>query len=329
MAKAAVDRHGEVMGRPQNNRAGRQEARRCSRFSPRGTPGGTTGGVGPSSGGVAALMGGSMGSGGVVGQGGTFATGGSGFGGSEGSATGGAPENGTGGGAMGMSGVSGVGGAATGGAVRGCSNITGAFVCNDFESPAASWGPKDRGQGSIDRDTSQVRQGSFALHAYSAASADYALQVVSLPSRVTSGELYVRTFFFLPSSLNINDWLVALELKSCATCSEKISFDLAPGDIAMLSRSGVPSVKGAPASLPRNRWFCVELAVTLSSTGSVRLLVDGSTVASMPSVNTLLSGAVPAGIAAFRLGFITGPNQGPVELWADALVASPQAIGCN
>ena len=81
------------------------------------------------------------------------------------------------------------------------------------------------------------------------------------------------------------------------------------------------------ALIPRDRWFCVQLAVDLSDTsGRAEISVDGVLVASLDDVRT----APAAGFSTFGTGALfTDPTQPEVEFFADEVAYGTSPLPCD
>ena len=79
--------------------------------------------------------------------------------------------------------------------------------------------------------------------------------------------------------------------------------------------------------IPRDRWVCVQLAITVDpSVGVVKLSLDGSN--HMTASTDTLVGVDGYSAVDFGVHYAT-PAQGPVVLWVDDVVIDTVPVGCN
>lgn len=199
----------------------------------------------------------------------------------------------------------------------------------DFDEALPNWRLSlvEEGAGSLERDIRLSRGGPGALKVSKGPSTGFAYAEVSLPEPVTSGALFMRAFVFVPNSLRVQDWFVAMEMKGVEGVEDKFSFDILEADFGLdLSDAGLLL---ASKPFARDQWVCVEMGLQLSaSDGWMRLWIDQALTLDRSGVNTLIPGFEP-GVERFRLGSITGPLQGELLLWFDDWAISRNRIGCN
>jgi len=198
----------------------------------------------------------------------------------------------------------------------------------DFEALSATWTGKFIGSDAVaERDKGRQHDGDASLKCSKGAATGLRYVEVALAKALTTGEIYSRVFLYAPSSWNVESWLVPMEMKGTTTHDNKFSFDLLLTGYGTNLSGERPSTT-PNATLPRDKWVCIELALGLSATkGWSRLYVDGKLADERSNVNTLLRDSDP-GIKRFRVGLIPAPTQGSAEMWFDDWSIATTRIGC-
>lgn len=151
----------------------------------------------------------------------------------------------------------------------------------------------------------------------------------TLVSPVLLGPLHIGARVFVASGPPQLGYVVLVQATS-PSFSQKVSFDLTAEDRAQVANDlAGDSMAGQPATVPRGRWICVELAIaadTVGGLGNVDLRIDGTSV---------LSGwqndpTAPAeGFGAIQLAAISAPgNVDPLTVVFDNWVVRQGPIGC-
>jgi len=206
-------------------------------------------------------------------------------------------------------------------------NITLPYL-QDFEALSTAWSGKIIGTDAVvERDKSRPHGGDASLKCSKGVATGLRYLEVALAKALTTGEVYSRVFLYAPSSWSVESWLIPMEMKGTTTHDNKFSFDLSLTGYGT-NLSGVGSSTTANATLPRDKWVCVELALSLSATkGWPRLYVDGKLADEHLNVHTLLSDSDP-GIERFRVGLNPAATQGIAEIWFDDWAIATARIGC-
>lgn len=203
-----------------------------------------------------------------------------------------------------------------------CTARKDALACWDYDRPDAPL-PGSAGGTTAVRDTTMFVAGSASMRLTADGRRSGVIASdASLAAAVTSGSLYLRAFFRLPASIVIRDWVVLLEAKSG---SSGVSLQLSPDDTMSLHASSATAVGGL-AKVPRDRWFCVELAIDVDPTaGRARLSVDGTMILQHTGIDTQFG----RGLNFVRGGLVLGPQNTLFELSVDEFLVSRTPIGCQ
>ncbi len=216
--------------------------------------------------------------------------------------------------------------------------LAGGLLCETFETPASVVDPTLSSGAGAERVTTVVFAGNHSLRATvpnmmgQGGGAAYITR--TLGSRRSEGPLFVRAFMFLPAeSETRRDWLVMLKLFAAddSSSASKISFDLIDRDALQLAVNPAKQFPGsATNAIPRNRWFCVELAVFLGAAGSpssaVQLYIDDALQLSVPQGTATVG---PLGVNAIQFGLDVAGARGTSEVFIDNVAAATERIGCQ
>jgi hypothetical protein len=198
--------------------------------------------------------------------------------------------------------------------------------CWDFDDPAGPL-PRNDLEGTAVRNTTRAAAGPGSVDFTTFERAGQVSTIAAqkgFQTRFTTGGLYLRGFFFVPSTTvaALRDWAVLMELSGGG---DKVSFDVHSWGFALHStRQGFVAGQGA---FPQDRWVCVELHVTLDRPRpAARLLFDGQMVLETPPSNALLFNT---GADFFRGGIVSGPANPEVRVSLDEyLVTTAGPVGC-
>ena len=196
------------------------------------------------------------------------------------------------------------------------------LVCLDFEdsSLAVPTLTLMTATGTSEYDATSSGGGQQSLRISVAAEANYVVEVQAA-APVTTGQLYLRGLFRLPNAVEPGSYVVLMEALD-AQAAAKVSFDWRPADFG-LNASGQTSY--AMQALPREAWFCAELAIDVAATsGAARLSLDGAQSVELTMANTLLG----TGLSRFRVGINGGVGNPALQVNVDDFVVRTTAIGC-
>jgi hypothetical protein len=205
-------------------------------------------------------------------------------------------------------------------------NHSTAIFCDGFEDGMTPWTYTTITFGTAGATTTRAWGGTHALEAHSDNSANikYARWGKILASPITTGEIYVRQYMWLPSSVTIDGQASLLVTGNGQSPFPSTFFMLEP---SMLTISTDVAPYNFPDTLPRDRWVCMEMQIHIDpSAGFVRVTFDGGSAIQTPLTDTDVAGGytnVDAGI------HYANEVQSPGSLWIDDIVLDTSPIGCN
>lgn len=225
-------------------------------------------------------------------------------------------------------GSAGDGAAADSGVSPLCPERAGVLFCDGFEDPDfARWSYPVVSNGTLARSTTRVHSGTTALRATTGAAgtgnaARYATKVLA---GQTSGEIWVRYYYYLPSSTVVN-----------SSFSAGVASDISPPYdgfflVVRATRVDIGGMGGpytGTMAFPRDKWTCVELHTKVdASQGYFEAYLD-TTLA----VRSTLTNTVPAGgyvTAEVGIHYASDGSQGPVEVYVDDVMVANTRIACD
>lgn len=197
----------------------------------------------------------------------------------------------------------------------------GAILCEDFEDPTyPQWVDH---LGTIGPDLGVVHGNARSMRADNTAADLAAALSTTAFDGFTSGELYLRAWFFIPSSLAITKY-------NLLDADGDVS---ATGPVFLVDQSElrvyVPSASTTIVTgrlAPRDQWFCIQLHVTAGVAGAVELALNETGIATMSGIDTIPTG----GYRTLGIGMLFMPkDQAAGTIYFDDLVASRDPVGCN
>jgi hypothetical protein len=202
----------------------------------------------------------------------------------------------------------------------------GVSLCDGFDDGAVapSWQPLHAGGGSTTLSPTAYR-GTGALRATVGPGGRAQVWRPLVPA-IGAGSIQVRALFLVPSGPQVVKSLVLLELAT-PSVTEKFSFDVGPEDAGrIVTTIATPlGVTGSPATVPRARWFCAELSVTMADPGLAVVRIDGAETALITSRNTTPTVA----FSQVGVGVISSSdNTGDAEVLVDEVIAGTAPLGC-
>jgi hypothetical protein len=216
--------------------------------------------------------------------------------------------------------------AVDGGPINLCPERSDALFCDGFEGTFAPWAYTVIVNGTAAPTTARYHSGGKSLHATTGpakanTAARYGARVFA---HQKSGEIWLRYYYYLPSSSVVKP---AFSTGVVAE-GEPPYFGFALLVLPARVDIGVGSTMyHGTQTLPRDKWTCIELHVQIdASIGIFEAYLDGTLAVRSPGTNTL-----PAmGYTTVDIGVhYTDPAQGPVEIYADDVVAGNTRVGCN
>jgi hypothetical protein len=210
-----------------------------------------------------------------------------------------------------------------------CQAYEGALVCSGFERPDLSeWSDVIVvNQASVAQTDARAHEGEGALHAASRGDESAGVVAAEFPA-VTSGEVYLRAYVFVPAE-PITETMNLFFLGDYATPDPfaGTDFNIERDALSIYSPGNAPDRVTSATLFPRDRWVCFELAMTLSKdAGAVRVSLDGALGLEQTGMNTLPDG----GVHLLRAGVDWSSLQtAPFDVYIDDLVVDTAPIGCG
>jgi hypothetical protein len=204
-----------------------------------------------------------------------------------------------------------------------------ALFCDGFETATLTgWSGYSLGSGTAMQTTAMAYRGVGSLRAdTTAAGGTAAVHWNGLAGR-TTGDIYVRGFFYFPSGYTF--YQVGVMLLLPRTPADNVAMMIGGGGgFGGWSGAGMQYVPGSSTVMaPRDRWVCLEMHVTLSATttGGLEMFMDGMPVGSASGFAT-----TPAdGQQEVHVGFPhTDVMQEPATVYVDEVVVDTNRIGCD
>ena len=214
-----------------------------------------------------------------------------------------------------------------GGPTNFCPDGSAALFCDGFEDPTFSrWSFKVLSNGTLTRSTTRSRTGAGSLRATTGAAsagtaARYATEVLA---RQMSGEIWLRYYYYLPSSTLVNTFFSAGVVSEISPPYDGFALIVHATrvDIAALGITYTGTLQ-----FPRDRWTCVELHVQIDPTAGIyEAYLDG-----MLAVRSSPTDTLPAdGYTSAEVGVhYADVAQGPLDVYVDDVVVANTRIACD
>jgi hypothetical protein len=207
----------------------------------------------------------------------------------------------------------------------------GVLLCDGFESGkiGSPWSIHTQ-LGNVSVDSSRAYRGQYSLHAQNnAIGANVYTQATVGESSAFPSDVFSRAFVYVPSGF---DGSPAALFVAGQTASPYLSLglQLEGGSFGTFNATLTPNVNRSVSSpaMPTDRWVCIEWETKISSSGFMKIWVDGTEVtalegtqstSSSPSVSELTFGVATQSTGAL-------PAR---ELWLDEIAVDSQRIGCS
>lgn len=204
-----------------------------------------------------------------------------------------------------------------------------AVLCDSFESgaPLAAWS-KNQNRGSVTVETTRAYRGTRSLHAHhDALTAGQEAQGLLFIQSFPQPDVWVRAFVYVPSGFPTATVSLVGGQQS-TTPYQGAYLNLANGVfVGYNDLSGSAVLRTTTTAIPTNRWVCVEWALRIGATGSMRASIDGTAIAELtPTQST--SATPPIGTLFVGLNAPIGGAVAARDLWLDEIVIDNKAIGC-
>lgn len=198
----------------------------------------------------------------------------------------------------------------------------GALHCDGFEGDTefALW-TENRG---ASHSTERAYRGTASAHA-SVGTSGRAYLFEQFPP-ITSGEIYVRTYAYVPSSADLTA-ITFITLEEASSPWDYARANVRDDQLVLVTRAGADNDQQPAVSVPRDRWFCLELRVQIGTSGEAELLVDGTSTALLTDVDT--TRASPWDTVFVGVASRNSTQVDPTELFMDEVVVATTPIGCD
>jgi hypothetical protein len=207
-----------------------------------------------------------------------------------------------------------------------CPSRADSLFCDGFEdSSFDNWSYPVIMNGTATQTTTQVHSGVGAMRATTGAAGSNAARYgAKVFANRKSGDLWLRYWYYLPTSTVVNTYFSTGVIAEI----EQPFFGYALLVAANRVDLGIFDTKyPGTMAFPRNHWTCVEIHIQIDPTaGVVEAYLDGLLAARKAGIDTLPD----MGYTSIDVGIhYTDASQGPVEAYADDVVAGITRAGCN
>jgi hypothetical protein len=202
-----------------------------------------------------------------------------------------------------------------------------ASFCDGFEfGNLAAWSGSQATAATLTVQSSIVHSGHYALESVGASSTSFgAFAVHGFPTQ-TSGSIATREWVYAPQPLVQWEQLLAV-LSGSANNYDYVTVLGGANNIWMAAEGDASAVLGnyeSTTPVAQSAWVCVELDVTLATTGSTGVVY----VADQEVVTATLVTPNP-GYSSLRAGLWTGVSGSGGTVYVDDVVMAAQHIGCQ
>lgn len=206
----------------------------------------------------------------------------------------------------------------------------GAIFCDGFEGADgfARWTSRYMAGATLAPSATQTFLGAGSLHAQVMDAGGSTAVRRLLDSPITSGDIYLRAWVYLPGSFTITGSFSLLQAGYDASPWYHLSIGISATGLAEIfidSEAGARSPTGA--LVPRDTWVCMEAHVAIANTGGVaELWMNGTLEAQVTDFDTqpaLGYERIVAGIP------YTDAAQAATEVYLDEIVLSTTRVGCD
>jgi hypothetical protein len=208
-----------------------------------------------------------------------------------------------------------------------CPERSDALFCDGFEDPSFSrWSYNLITNGTLDQSTARVKSGATSLRATTGAagSTNVARYGAKVFAHQKSGDIWVRYFYFVPGSTVVNTAFSTAVVAEIEPPYFGFALLVVPSrvDIGVFD-----TMYQGTMAFPRDKWICVELHVQIDATAGIfEAYLDGALAVRSPATKTLPD----MGYTSLDVGIhYTDIAQGPVEAYADDVVAGTKRLGCK
>ena len=207
-----------------------------------------------------------------------------------------------------------------------CDDVhAGALFCDGFEGAPVWAGQRMQGAtATISND--KVYRGSSALKVVLAGGAQSAgsFYATNPLGGITSGKLYIRGYFYIPSGTPATHLLLLWAAGTGTPPADGVGYAV-DNELAYGENNIKPVGFSAGVAVPRDKWTCLEMEIDIGSTGNLSWTVDGAFGGGVGG-NDVPTG----GYQRFEVGVVDAPStQAPIDVYVDEVVADTAPIGCD
>jgi hypothetical protein len=198
---------------------------------------------------------------------------------------------------------------------------TAPLFADGFEGTLAPW--TANGNVAVTSGPPTPFEGSSMLIAQCDSSSCTSRAEVPMPMTISSGTVYVRAYFYIPSGFPVND--ISIE-EFVQTGPTNLVLTSSP-DIGLYDAIDMSLTGQGTFALPRDVWSCVETQVVIAAApaGSWKASVDGTNRYSVTATNTFAGG-----FDRLTIGITwAGATQPPSTVYVDDVVVDLKPIGCH
>jgi hypothetical protein len=177
----------------------------------------------------------------------------------------------------------------------------------------------------VDTSRYYAGRGSLRVTTHDVAYAQSVVLLDSPPSTtpVSSGNLYLRGYYYFDELPLIPGWAILMESRAHDTPENKILIELDHQGLLYLNHA--KGQEPASVSVPVGRWFCIELEVIVGSGGGGRFWLDGKLVAETKGLDTHQG----VGHNFFRAGIIAASDTPALTFNVDDFLVTRTRVGCD
>lgn len=203
-----------------------------------------------------------------------------------------------------------------------CEQLPGILYCDGFDGSSDLTTIEAAAPSFVTFDSQRAIRGQ-SLHARTTRAVEPAWRVGTVLPSLTSGELYVRWYHYYPSSSPAHTW-ASIHVISNTPPYPGIIFGATDNRVEVVASQNL-DVHTSNVEIPRDRWFCLQMRIVISTAGTIESWIDGVPAARLDGVVTL----PPQGaIENVHAGMFNALDAGPNDLWTDELAIGTLPIDC-
>lgn len=210
----------------------------------------------------------------------------------------------------------------------GCDDVHAtALFCDGYEDAAlASWDWATETSGTAVRTTTGVHRGAGALRSQTTAGSGRASRSAVFPT-VTSGDLWFRAWFFVPSSVTISGISLLYVGENTPPYDGIALQTIAGGVYNTWVGPENRSFQVSATTIPRDRWFCLKGHLAIANAGGqLEVFIDETRVQNLTGIDTLVTSGFATAIAGIEW---TSSSQSSAEVLTDEVVVDRVDVGCE